>query len=188
MNRKVFAWLGIVTLFGFSALGIWLVEAFQEVPFRVVFFNGWPWWQQLGVGLVYGLASGMAAWWLLQRKWMREMTVVYAGLFSSLELSMQDILFISLAAGVGEEILFRAGVQPFLGIWGTSILFVAIHGYLDPRKWRVMVYGTAMTLIIAGIGWMFEHVGLVSCMVAHFTIDVYLLVMGERYPMLPSEN
>ena len=187
MNRQAFTWLGLITLFGFSLLGILAVEFFQDVSFREVFFGGWPWWQQLGVGAAYGAACAGIAWWLVQRPWMREVSVVYAGLFQSLNLSVQDMVFISLCAGVGEEILFRAGVQPWLGIWLTSVLFVAIHGYLDPRSWKKFLYGSVMTVLIVGVGFLFEHVGLISAMVAHFTIDLLLLLLiVKRIRILPE--
>ena len=186
MNRTAFTWLGLLTLFGFSLLGILSVELLQDVPFREVFFSGWNWLEQLGIGLAYGSICAGVAWWLIQRPFMRELSVVYAGMFKSLELSVQDVLFISLCAGVGEEILFRAGIQPFLGIWLTSVLFVAIHGYLDPRSWRMFLYGSVMTVMIAGVGWLFENVGLISAMTAHFIIDVILLLLVMRMKIVPD--
>lgn len=187
MNKKAFTWLALITLFGFSGLGMLLIGLFQDNTFAQVFFAGWPWWQQIGIGLGYGAISAGIAYWLIQRKFMRELSVVYAGMFNAMELSFQDILFISLSAGVGEEILFRAGIQPFLGLWLTSVLFVAIHGYLDPRNWRMFLYGSVMTLLIAGIGLLFDTVGLISCMVAHFTIDVLLLLLVRRIKLIPEE-
>ncbi|MCP4417766.1 MAG: CPBP family intramembrane metalloprotease [Chloroflexi bacterium] len=44
-------------------------------------------------------------------------------------------LALALAAGIGEEILFRGALQPVLGIWFTSILFAIVHvqyGFLTP--------------------------------------------------------
>jgi membrane protease YdiL (CAAX protease family) len=36
-------------------------------------------------------------------------------------------LLIALAAGIGEEILFRGAIQPVFGLWFTSIIFAVIH-------------------------------------------------------------
>lgn len=34
---------------------------------------------------------------------------------------------IAVSAGAGEELLFREGIQPWLGLWATSLLFGALH-------------------------------------------------------------
>jgi uncharacterized protein len=36
-------------------------------------------------------------------------------------------LLLAVAAGIGEEVLFRGALQPVLGIWLTSLLFAIIH-------------------------------------------------------------
>lgn len=38
-----------------------------------------------------------------------------------------DWLVLAIAAGIGEEVLFRGALQPVLGIWLTSLLFAVIH-------------------------------------------------------------
>ncbi|MDT8304943.1 MAG: CPBP family intramembrane glutamic endopeptidase [Anaerolineae bacterium] len=38
-----------------------------------------------------------------------------------------DWLLLAVAAGIGEEVLFRGALQPVLGIWLTSLLFAVIH-------------------------------------------------------------
>ena len=58
-----------------------------------------------------------------------------------MKITRTDALFISFCAGFGEEILFRTGMQHYLGILITSIFFVAIHGYLNPFNWRYSLYG-----------------------------------------------
>lgn len=41
------------------------------------------------------------------------------------------VLWLALISAVGEEILFRGAIQPFLGLWFTSLLFGLLH--LDPE-------------------------------------------------------
>jgi len=82
---------------------------------------------------------------------------------------------ISICAGVGEELFFRGALQPWLGIPVTAVVFVAIHGYLDPRDKRLFLYGTLLTLCMMVLGWMAEVQGLVGPMVAHTLIDILLL-------------
>ena len=84
------------------------------------------------------------------------------------------IIFISFCAGVGEEILFRGVLQPLIGIWITAVLFVAIHGYLNPVNWRISIYGIYLTLVIGIIGHLTDWLGLTTAIIAHMIIDVIL--------------
>ncbi|MBK7566807.1 MAG: CPBP family intramembrane metalloprotease [Bacteroidetes bacterium] len=42
------------------------------------------------------------------------------------------MLFLSFCAGVGEELLFRGAIQPWLGIWLTALLFI-FYTDLNPK-------------------------------------------------------
>lgn len=108
----------------------------------------------------------------------------YSNLIGSFELKPAHIIYISLCAGIGEEILFRGVIQPFLGIWITAILFVAIHGYLNPKNWRLIIYGVYLTLVIVVVGWQAKHFGLISAIAAHTVIDIVLLQQMSK----PEEN
>jgi membrane protease YdiL (CAAX protease family) len=99
----------------------------------------------------------------------------YARLIQSLRLSWIDIIFISLCAGFGEELLFRAAIQPLLGIWITAVLFVALHGYLNPKSWRLTVYGLYLVGAIASLGYLCSNLGVLSAAMAHAVIDIILL-------------
>lgn len=58
-------------------------------------------------------------------------------------------LILALAAGIGEEILFRGALQPVLGLVGTSILFALVHVQygLTPITLLVFVLGFALGII-----------------------------------------
>jgi membrane protease YdiL (CAAX protease family) len=86
-----------------------------------------------------------------------------------------DRVLISICAGVGEELFFRGALQHWLGIPLTAVVFVALHGYLDPRDRRTMAYGLFMTVAMMGLGWMAQRFGLLAPMLAHAWIDVVLL-------------
>lgn len=90
-------------------------------------------------------------------------------------------LHLSLFAGFGEEILFRMALQPLLGIWVVSLLFVVLHGYVKFRSWRHLLFGGYMFALSAGLGLLFEHVGLVAAMAAHAVYDYLMLAVAERY-------
>jgi len=98
-------------------------------------------------------------------------------LVKSMNLNTFDAIFLSVCAGVGEELLFRAGVQPLLGVWVTSILFVAIHGYLNPVNWRMSLYGLLVLPFILLISFGYSTFGQWFSIGAHFSYDLVLFIV-----------
>jgi hypothetical protein len=97
-----------------------------------------------------------------------------------MNLNLVDKIFLSFCAGFGEEILFRVGVQHWLGIWITSILFIAIHGYLNPKKWRLSLYGILLLPFILSLGSWLSPMGIWFCIAAHFSYDLMLFISIDR--------
>lgn len=172
--------MGWATLLGFGGLGAAIISWTQPYPFYTLFVKGDPWYLQLAIGLGYGALAAVVALFIVSRPFMANIRTRYSKLFAELRLNLGQILFLSFCAGVGEELFFRAALQPLLGLWPTSILFVALHGYLDPRSWKMSVYGVSMTVVIAGMGWLFEEVGLLAAIAAHAGIDVILLLFTRK--------
>ena len=99
----------------------------------------------------------------------------------NMRLNFWDCVFLSICAGVGEELLFRSGVQFYIGPLITSIIFVAIHGYLNPFNWRMSLYGLIVLPFILLISYGLEEFGLWFCIGAHFMYDLVLfLIMTEK--------
>ena len=130
---------------------------------------------QLAVGVFYGVLIAVMASWITERNFMDSVRNKYHNLLSSLKLTWFDVFFISICAGIGEEILFRYALQYLVGIWIAALIFVAVHGYLNPKDWRISVYGLFMVVASAGFGYMAEKLGMLSAITAHAAVDVYLL-------------
>jgi membrane protease YdiL (CAAX protease family) len=81
---------------------------------------------------------------------------------------------------VGEEILFRGGIQPYLGIWVTSFVFILLHGYINPFNIALTLYGIFMVFISAGLGYLFEMYGIIASIVAHFLFDLVMFVFMRK--------
>ena len=141
------------------------------------------WYLQLLYGVSFGLISSFFAIGLIRTKLLEDVSIKYQELFDGLELNIEDIVYYSFCAAVGEELFFRAGIQPFIGIWITAIIFIALHGYLNPFDWRTSIYGIMMILVTAGLGYLFRDIGLFSAICAHFVFDVimfYYLVINKK--------
>lgn len=167
--------LGLITLVGMS-VGAVIIDRFSDdvdIASMIMLRESILW--QLVVGIGFGLVSGYIAFALIQLPFMESVRNKYSSIFNEFDLSVSEIWFISFCAGVGEELLFRGALQPLFGIPITSIVFVAIHGYLNPSNWRLSIYGIFMTIVIACIGWAAQAFGLISAIVAHILIDVILL-------------
>jgi hypothetical protein len=168
--------LGLSTLVIFGLGGYFLIEATQDKDFLAVLLSGESPALQTAIGAGYGLLCGVLALWIIRRPFFAREKQFYSEKIGYLKLNLPLIIFISLCAGVGEELFFRGGLQPLLGLWPTSVLFVFIHGYLNPRNWRISVYGAVMVFMIAGMGYLFQTVGLISAMTAHAALDLLLFL------------
>tara|TARA_B110000046_G_scaffold122729_1_gene129313 strand:- start:166 stop:711 length:546 start_codon:yes stop_codon:yes gene_type:complete len=148
------------------------------------FFNDLTWIEFLDlerysiISLVYGLELGIVyafiAYFFMSAPFFEKLPNRIDTAIRKMNFSFQDGIFLSLCAGIGEELLFRAGIQSFLGPFTTSILFVAIHGYLNPFNLRFSVYGLIVLPFIFMISYGFDTFGLLFCMAAHFSYDAIL--------------
>ncbi|MEX1062415.1 MAG: CPBP family intramembrane glutamic endopeptidase [Balneolaceae bacterium] len=98
------------------------------------------------------------------------------------DFSSFDRIQVSLFAGIGEELLFRGAIQPLLGIWITSFIFIAIHGYFSFRSAGHILFGMLMFGLSMMLGILFEFSGLFAAMSAHAAYDMLMLwwVRGYR--------
>ena len=174
-RRRTVALLGLLTILFFGLGGLLIIRHVQGRDPWVLLLGPETPGMQLLWGALAGTVIGFAAWGMVAMRFMDPIRAKYARMIGPLMARRSDRLFISLCAGVGEELFFRGALQWWLGIPVTAVLFVAIHGYLDPRNWRISIYGAFMTVAMMGLGWMADHLGLLAPIVAHTLIDVVLL-------------
>lgn len=171
-NKKRIEYLSWLTLFGMSSLGILLINYLQKSDAEKVLTGGKAYYIQVLTGVFFGSLSALLAVALINGKRFKSVRTFFESLMSDINPSLLNILFYSFCASVGEEVLFRAGVQPLIGIWPAAIIFVALHGYLNPTNFNLTIYGAVLIIICAGFGYLFRYFGLVSSVVAHFVYDV----------------
>ena len=175
--------LGLLTLAGFGALGWALAEWLQGRDLQQQFYpseRGFS--RQVWDGVLYGSAASANILWLLYNRVLDQPRHFFVQLIRRFKIGLPDMLFLSLCAGIGEEWLFRGALQHWLGIWLTALVFVALHGYLDPRDWRISLYGLLMVVIVGGLGYLYNHSGLYAAMTAHALIDVAIFVSLRFFP------
>ncbi len=172
-GRLLLMALGTLVVFGGG--GVAVMELVQGRDTGALVFSTTPVGHQVLAGLASGAGIGLAAWAFIGLAWMTPVRERYALLIGPFIARRGDRLLLSLCAGVGEELFFRGALQWWLGIPITAVLFVAIHGYLDPRDGRLFAYGVTLTAGMLLLGWMAERFGLLGPMLAHTIIDVVLL-------------
>lgn len=92
------------------------------------------------------------------------------------------ILLISAAAGIGEEALFRGGLQTWLGdhlpVWAAillaSLVFVAMHLRSPGASAFVLIYSVTFGIVYQWTG------SLVGVMLAHAFFDIWALTLVQR--------
>lgn len=179
-QKKLVLGLAGATFIGMPAIA-WLIAGWTDVSMFDRLRDGIALPYQLLFGAAGGLFIGVIAQWFVGRQFMQAVTSKYMEMIGPLDLDRSEMIFISLSAGVGEELLFRGAIQPLIGIWPTAVLFIALHGYLSFRYWRISLYGLLMTVMIALMGYATEYIGIWSAVAAHTVVDIYLL-QGMRMP------
>ena len=133
MNKKSIVPLAVATLIGFPLLGFIIHFFVFDTPFFSLFISKTNLALEFLVGVGSGLCFGYVGWQIISMKFMHPVLTKYQALVKNFEMDTNLIFFVSFCAGFGEEVFFRGVLQPIIGIWVTAILFVAIHGYLNPK-------------------------------------------------------
>ncbi len=192
-SRKTLFLLSFFTLIVFGLLGLLSLHFLQDVSPAELLQGGKPFWHQIGWGLSYGVGAALLALAFVQSPWLSPSNAFLTDLIKTINPSIPEILFYSLCAGIGEELLFRAGIQPLFnnplaGIWVTSIIFIALHGYISFTHLELTLYGILMILVSAGIGYLLLSWGIYACIAAHFIFDVIMFAYLKWAPQVETEE
>lgn len=166
--------LGLITLIVFPIPTFVVLYYFYNIqPLEILQFESFQ-IIPVGFGLQVGFIYGILALLLMKSGIFDDLPVNIKQVVQRMRLSFLDALMLSLCAGIGEELLFRSGVQFFLDPVTTSIIFIAIHGYLNPLNWRMSIYGLIILPFVLLISYGFEYFGLWFAIAAHFMYDFVL--------------
>ncbi len=180
-SKRFIYFAGFITLFGLGGVGVLLLYFFHDLTLSNLFCDApQNTFLQLGIGILYAIISSGILIYLLQKKMLDATRYFFARLMKKYTIDVNDILFLSFCAGVGEELLFRGTIQPWLGIWLTALLFIFLHGYLNPKDKPLFIYGTVLLIVSAGFGYLMQASGIIAAITSHFIIDVVLMLYLKR--------
>ena len=120
------------------------------------------------LGIAFGLLMVLLSRLSVRRySWARRLHRDFRSLLGPL--SNQEILILAVASAIGEELLFRGALQPWIGLWPQAVIFAALH--VGPGA-RFLPWTVSALVIGVGFGYVFEWTGdLGAPIAAHFTIN-----------------
>lgn len=156
-------------------LALLLIRFGQHAQLPAALLAGLYWPQQAVAGLGLGLLLGGGSLVSALHKPSAESVRRTAESYGRLNLDGLNPVWVALAAGAGEEMLFRAALQPMLGIWFTSLLFLALHAraYDFRRLDRTALLQAASVFGMSVVfGLVYSYLGLLAAVIAHAVIDI----------------
>lgn len=182
--------LSIISAVTYLLLAFLIFKYFHGETLKASFEHGYSTFTQLIIGIVSGSAAAVAIGFVIRKPPVSEILHDFyiVDMISQMELSNFDRIQLSAFAGVGEELLFRGAIQPLLGIWVTSFIFIAIHGYFKFKSVGHMLFGLTMFGLSILLGYLFEYSGLIAAMTAHAVYDVIMLKLVQSKNSIESSD
>jgi membrane protease YdiL (CAAX protease family) len=164
----------VLTCVGFSLIALLIIFVAQKEPLSV-FRGPMTLGEQLLAGLGLSALAAVASYVSFRLTAKSEATANTIKAYGRLDLSGLNPVWISLAAAIGEELLFRAALQPLLGVWITSVIFLLTHTPVYQfRRLNVATLVQAAGVFGASValGFIYQYVGLLAAMMVHTALDV----------------
>lgn len=160
----------VIGLYGAMTLAALLLASWRGNPNLYVLADR-PGWLLLGgpaLGAAVGLAVvGLSRLATRRYAWARALHASFRDLLGSL--TGREIVIVAVASAIGEELLFRGALLPWIGLWGQGLVFALLH--IGPGRSFLPWTLTALVLGVAFgafAGWTGNLGGPI---VAHFLIN-----------------
>ena len=129
---------------------------------------GWLLVAGLGMGAALGLGVvGLTRVATRHFQWARDLHTSFHDLLGPL--TGREIFILALASSIGEEILFRGALLPWLGVWLQGLVFALLH--IGPGK-RFVPWTVSALVMGVAFGALAQWTGnLGGPIAAHFTIN-----------------
>src|SRR5215212_14747 len=160
----------VIGLYGAVALVGLLIAAGRGNPdlYRLGTPEAW----ELLAGPIVGLAVGVGVvgmWRVATRhfRWARELHGSFRDVLGPL--TGHEIVILALASSIGEELLFRGALLPWMGLWLQALVFALLH--VGPGK-RFLPWTISSLVLGVAFGWLALWTGSLGAPIAaHFAIN-----------------
>lgn len=167
------------------ALLAWIITVyFRRQSFNALFTTGQPYTAQIILGLLLGIVIAVpVVILLLKASFFARLRDFIRGILGQIRPTGFDMILVALLAGFGEELFFRATLQPLLGLWLTSLLFALAHTgvSVNPAKLAFAAFVFVMGL---WLGALYQQSGLIAASVMHASYDLIFLLAVKRFLQL----
>ena len=176
------------------------IIATNQLPFLVVSFAGvgvvvrrdgraalqrlglyWPGWRWILLSL--GVAVLLVIFGIVFDEVMTRVTPAQSKAINDVsQLLLKNVdtpwaaIILALAAGIGEEIIFRGAVQPRFGIVAASLLFAVMH-----TQYSVSLATLEIFILGIFLGLLRKRAGVIASIIAHAGYDLILLMIPYAY-------
>jgi hypothetical protein len=135
------------------------------------------------IGLAFGLAVVALSRFAVHRfEWARQLHRDFRALLGPL--STGEILVLAIASAIGEELLFRGALQPWIGLWPQAVIFALLH--VGPGV-RFLPWTLSAFVMGLAFGALFHFTGdLGGAILAHFSINYLNLTFIARVELPPA--
>ena len=160
----------VIGLYGGMALVALLIAAGRGDPDLYRLGPVEPW--LLAAGPALGAALGLVVVGLTRvatrrLQWARDLHISFHELLGPL--THREIVILALASSIGEELLFRGALQPWLGVWAQAAIFALLH--VGPGR-RFLPWTASALVLGVALGWLAAATGnLGGPIAAHFAIN-----------------
>jgi len=160
----------VIGLYGAMALVALVIASGRGDP-DLYRFTALPHWALLAGPLV-GAAIGLGVVGLTRiatrrYRWARQLHTSFHDLLGPL--TGREIVILALASSIGEELLFRGALLPWLGPWWQAVVFALLH--VGPGK-RFLPWTLSALALGIGFGWLTMWTNnLGAPIAAHFMIN-----------------
>ena len=169
----------VLTCLLFAAIAVAITAFMHPSPKFAEWQTGQPIGVQLSVSAAFAALCSLLAIVVLRVPALRKFVKVPEAL-RSIDLSGAKPWVVGLGAGVGEELLFRAALQPLVGLWIGAAIFAAAHARTarlgSASIAKQLAYLLNVALAGVALGLIFQHVGLAAAILIHAAIDVVSLM------------
>jgi len=178
VRDKKFFYIFLFTAEPFLVLVSFIILIIMKKPFTNIFICRINPVLQAVAGIGFGVLIAVpCVLFIYNNKIFSDVMDIFDELIGTFGLKIPDFIIVSAVAGICEEILFRATLQPMFGVWLTSFIFILLHGYFNPKNWKIFLFGSLMFLISVLIGLVYIWLGLYAAIVFHFTYDFLALFL-----------
>ena len=162
-----------------TAVGLGILAGQDLSVVDTIFGDGKHGLRDAGLGLGSGLMVVLLTWFARNLKAVKALNAEFRESLGTP--NMWVITVLAVTSSVGEEVLFRGGLQPLIGFWLTVLIFGFVHGGAAARYRVWALFATAAGVLL---GWLTEFTGnLLAPMLCHFTVNyfnLHLVTQTER--------